>query len=66
MKTKGPLLKISEASALLALHPNSVRRLCKSGRLPYLIVGGQYRFEESALLADARYAAAAHEIGEAL
>lgn len=58
------MLKLTEAAAYLRLHPNSVRRLCKAGKLAYLFVGGEYRFEAEALRFGAAADAAAHEEGK--
>jgi excisionase family DNA binding protein len=43
------LLNVIKVAEWLALHPESVRRLCRSGRIPYLKVAGRLRFDRRAI-----------------
>jgi len=38
------LLKLDETANLLRLHPNTIRKLMATGRLPYVKVGASLRF----------------------
>lgn len=50
-----PLLTISDAAAILKLHPVTVERLIRQGDLPAVKVGGSIRLQRRAL--DAHLAA---------
>ena len=39
------LLNVIKIAEVLALHPESIRRLCRAGRIPYLKVAGRLRFD---------------------
>jgi excisionase family DNA binding protein len=43
------LINVIKVAELLALHPESVRRLCRAGRMPYLKVAGRLRFDPRAI-----------------
>jgi excisionase family DNA binding protein len=43
------LLDVIKVAELLALHPESIRRLCRAGRIPYLKVAGRLRFDPRAI-----------------
>ena len=43
------LLNVIKVAELLALNPESIRRLCRAGRIPYLKVAGRLRFDPDAI-----------------
>ena len=43
------LLNVIKVAELLGLHPESIRRLCRAGRIPYLKVAGRLRFAPRAI-----------------
>lgn len=43
------LLTLKEAAAILQIHPDTVRKWIKEGRIPYTRVGRVLRFRESLL-----------------
>ncbi|MBW2045613.1 MAG: helix-turn-helix domain-containing protein [Deltaproteobacteria bacterium] len=42
--SKGTYL-VEEVSEYLRIHPYTVRRLCREGKIPAFKVGGQWRFD---------------------
>lgn len=44
-----PLLSDAQAGELLGLHPKTVQRLARTGKLPAVRVGRYWRFRASAL-----------------
>jgi excisionase family DNA binding protein len=44
-----PLLSTQEAAALLAIHPKTLQRLARSGRVPGIRIGKSWAFRASAL-----------------
>ena len=40
---------VDEVAEALRLHPYSVRRLCREGKIPCFKFGGQWRFEKKQL-----------------
>lgn len=44
-----PLLDVEEAAALMRLHPESLKRLARTGRIVAAKIGGVWRFRASAL-----------------
>lgn len=46
----GELWTVSEAALVLRTSAGTVRRLCKSGELPHILVGTQYRVLADQLL----------------
>ena len=47
-----PLLTVRQAATALSLHPESVKRLLRVGKLPGRRIGGQWRVMPSVLNAD--------------
>ena len=44
-----PLLTSAQAAAYLSVAPETVRKLCRSGKLTYAKIGSEYRFRRSDL-----------------
>jgi len=40
---------VEEVAAALKLHPYTVRRLCREGKVPCFKFGGQWRFDRKGL-----------------
>lgn len=40
---------VEEVAAALKIHPYTVRRLCREGKIPCFKFGGQWRFEKKEL-----------------
>ncbi len=40
---------VEEVAEALRLHPYSIRRLCREGKIPCFKFGGQWRFEKKQL-----------------
>ncbi|MBU4477609.1 MAG: helix-turn-helix domain-containing protein [Candidatus Omnitrophica bacterium] len=38
---------VDEVAEALKIHPYTVRRLCREGKLPCFKIGGQWRFSKS-------------------
>jgi excisionase family DNA binding protein len=47
--TDDELLTTEEAARLLKMHRDSIRRLIRKGKLPALLIGGEYRLRRSDL-----------------
>ena len=43
------LLTTTEAAEYLRLHPVTVRRKARAGEIPFIRLGGQWRFDEAIL-----------------
>ena len=48
-KALEPLLTSAQAAAYLSVAPETVRKLCRSGKLTYAKIGSEYRFRRSDL-----------------
>ena len=49
MKKLTETYTIEEVAEALKLHPYTVRRLCREGKLPGFKVGGQWRFHKESI-----------------
>lgn len=49
LETSNRMLTIKEVAEYLSVHEKTIYRLVKSGELPALRVGGQWRFEKKVL-----------------
>jgi len=47
--TGNDLLTTEEAAALLKMHRDSIRRLIRNGKIPALLIGGEYRIKRADL-----------------
>lgn len=47
--TDNDLLTTEEAAALLKMHRDSIRRLIRLGKIPALLIGGEYRIKRANL-----------------
>jgi excisionase family DNA binding protein len=46
MKKKVKFYTVEEIAHLLRLHPYTIRRLCREGKVPAFKFGGQWRFRK--------------------
>ncbi len=46
MKKKIEYYTVEEVAATLKLHPYTIRRLCREGKIPCFKFGGQWRFRK--------------------
>lgn len=44
------LLTVNELAEILQVSPYTLRLLCRAGDIPFIKVGGQYRFMPSAIM----------------
>lgn len=47
--TDSELLTTEEAATLLKMHRDSIRRLIRKGKIPALLIGGEYRIRRADL-----------------
>ena len=48
LKNESPFLKVPEAAVMFRLHPMSIYRLCKAGKIPHIRVGKSIRISKDA------------------
>jgi excisionase family DNA binding protein len=49
MNEEDPIMTADEVAELLHIHPTTVYRLVKQGRIPAFRVGGDYRFNRETI-----------------